>query len=118
MPLSYEDITARFSKKIYSMMDVAKELEYGKYDRIRLEAATDSLSEALEIVDSLLSHTSEAQLPAKYDLVGRMVWTDEIDAKNALKAVGSDTTTLAYAKRAGTLDGIEIAKEFLEEASK
>lgn len=118
MPLSYETVTAQFSKEIYSMMDTAKELPYGGYDRIRLEAAADSLAEALEITESILSHSSEAQLPAKYDLVGRMVWTDEIDAKNALKAVGSDTTTLAYARKAGTLDGIELAKEFLAEASK
>lgn len=118
MPLNYKEVISRFSKDIYAMMDVAKELPHGSYDRIRLEASADSLSEALEIAESILSHTPENMLPAKYDLVSRMVWTDEIDAKNALKAVGTDNTTLAYARAAGTLDGIELAKDILEEASK
>lgn len=118
MPLNYEAVTARFRKDIYAMMDTAKELQYGGYDRIRLESSIDSLSESLEITDSILSHVPEEDLPAKYDLVGRMIWTDEIDATNALKAFENQTTSLAYAKAAGVIDGIELAKEILAEASK
>lgn len=118
MPLSHKEVTARFTTDIYAMMDTAKELPHGSYDRIRLDASTDALSEALEIAESILSHTPDNMLPAKYDLVSRMVWTDEIDARNALKAVGTDNTTLAYARAAGTLDGIELAKDILAEAVK
>lgn len=111
------DTILRLRTAVFTMSDMASEKPSQSYERVRLMAKADALSESLEIAESLLSHITQEEAEAKYDLVKRMIWTDWVDADIILKQFGEEPAqTLALAKAVGTREGFAIGQDYLKNA--
>lgn len=118
MTKTLEDVVLKFDTAIKTMTSLASESPANSYEHVRLLAKADALYEGLDLLESVVRGTSEAQRENKYDLAARMIWTDWVDAENVLKDMGEWRETLAFARATGTRDGLAMGIQYAKDAIK
>lgn len=115
MTKTLEDVVLKFDTAIKTMTSLASESPANSYEQVRLLAKADALAEGLDLLESVVRGTPANQMANKYDLASRMIWTDWVDANNAVEEMGEWRETIAFARATGTRDGFAIGIGYAKE---